>query len=86
MSELEGIKSFLYPKFFNNRKYEELIPWLGSALLVSASSGEASHKEVKDGYRHSNKQGESATDQVPVWTCKWANFCKLQITNPLQTA
>lgn len=40
VSELEGVKSFLYPKFFNNRKYEELIPWLGSSLLVSASSGD----------------------------------------------
>ena len=57
-------KKFGYPKFFHNRKYEILIDWLGSAITVSASSGEATHKELKAAWRHTNKQGESAIDQA----------------------
>ena len=61
---LGDIKDFNYPKFFNGRKYEEAIEWLGSALFTSALSGEASHKSIKNAHRHTNKQADRAVDQV----------------------
>lgn len=57
-------KDWNYPKFFANRKYKEAIDWLGSSLIVSASSGEATHKQLKGAWRHTNKQGDAAVDQV----------------------
>ena len=64
MEMLADVKSFKYPKFFNGRKYEESIEWLGSALFTSASSGEASHKSRKNAYRHTNRQEHRAVDKV----------------------
>ena len=64
MQLLSQWKKFGYPKFFHNRKYEMAIDWLGSAIIVSASGGEATHKELKAAWRHTNKQGESAIDQA----------------------
>ena len=64
METLAEVKSFKYPKFFNGRKYEQAIEWLGSALFTSTSSREASHKTIKNAYRHTNKQGVHAVDQV----------------------
>ena len=61
MEHLQEHKNFNYPKFFAGRTYEESIPWLGSALYTLASSREASHKSLKNAYRHTNRQGESAT-------------------------
>ena len=44
-------------------------------MIASASSGEATHKELKQAWGHSNKQGEAAMQQVchtgqpaDVWT------------------
>ena len=61
---LEGVKDFGYIKFFGSRKYEELIDWLGSSMIASASSGEATHKELKHAYAYTNKQGGAAMKQV----------------------
>lgn len=46
------------------RKYEELINWLTSSMIASASSGEATNKEIKQAWGHTNKQGEAAMQQV----------------------
>lgn len=40
------------------------IDWLGSAIIVSVSAGEATHKELKAAWRHTNKQSKSAIDQA----------------------
>lgn len=61
---LGPVKRFDYPNIFNGRKYEVYIPWLGNIILVSALSGDATHKQLERGLRHSNKQGESALEQV----------------------
>ena len=75
MRRLGSVKDFRYIKFFGSRKYEELINCFGSSMISSASSGEATHKELKEAWRHSNKQGEAAMQQVSqswqpaeVWT------------------
>lgn len=64
MSRLAGMKDSRYKYFFGSRKSEELINWLAITLIASASSGEATHKELKQARGHSNKLGDAAMQQV----------------------
>ncbi|CAK0770135.1 hypothetical protein CVIRNUC_003737 [Coccomyxa viridis] len=75
VSRLAGMKDSRYKYFFGSRKSEELINWLAITLIASASSGEATHKELKQARGHSNKLGDAAMQQVrhnrqpaDVWT------------------
>lgn len=54
MQRLSQWNNFGYPKFFHNSKYKVAIDWLGSAIIVCASGGEAAHKELKAAWRHMN--------------------------------
>ena len=63
------MKNPIYPTFFHGRKYVLAIEWLGSVLFTSASSGEASHKSIKNAYDHTNRQADSAVDQVITAMC-----------------
>ena len=64
VEKLEGIRSFKYPKFHANCKYADLIRELGTVALASASSGEATLKEIKAGYMNSNKKAGGLERQV----------------------
>ena len=55
VSRLEGMKNSRCVNFSGSWKYRDFIDWLPSSMMTSASSGEATHKELKQAWVHSNK-------------------------------
>ena len=75
---LADVKNFNYTKFFNGRKFELAVKWLGSALFTSALSREASlrGKSIKNTHRHTNKLADSAVDQAITAVCLLLHHCE----------
>ncbi|KAK9902778.1 hypothetical protein WJX75_005808 [Coccomyxa subellipsoidea] len=76
-TELGHLKSFAYPKFFALRKYVDLIRRLGSAMVASASTGESTHKELKNAHKHTNKNKHTVMDQV-IRQCRRVDAARLE--------
>ena len=59
-----GIVNCNTVKFYGNRKYEVLIPALGSVHYLHAGFGEVTHKRFKAAYNFTNRHTAVAVDQV----------------------